>query len=92
MRTGVTVQRMLKDGVPLSVIQLLVSFCPVPGEEFYDYIARLKRSEDVVAVKKACLRDDMILGRLNRPVTDEDMDRKNHMLRTYNLLTIRKDE
>lgn len=89
VRPAVSIAQLLNDGVPIEVIRSVVSLQEVQGEGYYDYIYRLRRDPVAICVKKACLRDDMNLARLPNEPTEEDNDRKCHMLRTYNLLTIK---
>ena len=89
VRPGVTIAQLLDDGVPIEVIRSVVALQEVQGESYYASIYRLRKDPVAVWVKKACLRDDMNLARLPGEPTEEDNDRKCHMLRTYNLLSIK---
>lgn len=87
---AISIARLLQDGVPIEVVRSVVSLQEVPGESYYGFIFRLRKDPVAVFVKKACLRDDMNLARLPGEPTDEDNDRKCHMLRTYNLLSAKR--
>lgn len=80
-----TIEDLRREGFPESVLEALRLLTRSPGEDYFDYVARLRENPIARRVKAADLRHNADLARLNE-VTGRDRERAAKYRRAMELL------
>lgn len=69
-------------GVILAAVKMLTH---INGEDYFDYIKRIKAHSEIIKIKLADLEDNMNILRLDN-ITNKDMARLNKYVKAYRIL------
>lgn len=86
-----TIQDLADEGFSTSVLEALELLTHKDGEDYFDYVRRIKNNEIARMVKRCDLMDNSNLDRL-KTVTDKDRKRYEKYVRALNMLKIDKTE
>ena len=70
----VSIDQLLKEGIPECLVEKLEILCKGNDEKYFDYIDRIKADQSTINVKLSDLNDNMNLKRL-KEVTEKDINR-----------------
>lgn len=86
-----TIQDLADEGFSISVLEALELLTHKDGEDYFDYVRRIKDNEIARIVKRCDLVNNCNLDRL-KTVTDKDRKRYEKYVRAFNMLEIDKAE
>lgn len=72
--TDVTAEKLLQEGIPLSVVDAVETLTKIKGISYFDYLEKVKKNPIARIVKLADLKHNSDLTRLLQP-TDDDYKR-----------------
>lgn len=84
--TALTLEDLAAEGIPAEVLQLVDALTRRDGEQYFDYIRRVKQNPDATKIKLADLIHNADLGRLDC-VTDADRSLQKRYLKAIRILT-----
>lgn len=80
-----TLDDLINDGFTMEIISALDCLTHRKGENYFDYIRRIKTNPIALFVKYADLEDNMDMNRIKNP-TDKDYERKKKYQKALNIL------
>ena len=84
--TEVTAADLMNEGLPLSVINLVLLLTKQPSEDYFSYISRISENSAATRVKLADLRHNSDLSRLKQ-ITEEDLERVEKYKKAIKILS-----
>lgn len=72
--TSVTSKDLLNQGIPREIVNSVIVLTRKPGEDYFDYVKRVKKDPVARLVKISDLKHNMNLSRLQK-ITEEDIKR-----------------
>ena len=84
--TDVTTADLMNEGLPLSVINLVLLLTKQPSEDYFSYISRISENSAATRVKLADLRHNSDLSRLKQ-ITEEDLERVEKYKKAIKILS-----